>query len=155
MQERAFKFLFKRGDQTELKQFLVEMQLSVDLTNYHSSAPVSNFRGVSKKGSSTFLCFSLPCSGKESKATRLRGFIKEKITGSCHGIAITSKLRYPCQTMCLLVLLLDYILPYGQQRELSSVGKMNRKMKPRVLQRWMCHIKSSFQAQVRINWKVT
>lgn len=38
-------------------------------------------------------------------------FIKEKITRSCHGKTITSKSRYPCQTMCLLVLLLDYILP--------------------------------------------
>ena len=38
-------------------------------------------------------------------------FIKKKITRSCHGIAIPSKSRDPCQTACLLVLLLDCILP--------------------------------------------
>jgi len=72
VQGRTFKFLFKKRDQTELKQFLVEMQLNVDL-NINA-----NFRDVSEKGSSTFLCFSLPYSEKEGEAMRLRGFHKEK-----------------------------------------------------------------------------
>lgn len=54
------------------------MQLNVDLSDCRGSAPGSNFRDVAEKRPSTFLCFSLPPSEKEGKATRLRGLHQGK-----------------------------------------------------------------------------
>lgn len=73
MQERTFKSLFQKTGQTELKHFLVETQLNVDLSDYRGSAPGSSFRDAAEKRPSTFFRFSLPSSEKEGKETRLRG----------------------------------------------------------------------------------
>lgn len=57
----------------------------------------------------------------------------------------------PWSSWCLL----DHELPWGEQRELLSAAGISRELKPCLLQTWMCHIKSSFQTQVRIDCRGT
>lgn len=108
--KRTFKFCFKKRGQTELKQFLVETQLNVDLTVMAQCQSATAEMFLKKVLQPSFASIIL-IQGRRVKQWDREVFIKEKITGSCHGITITSKSRYPCQTMCLLILLLDYILP--------------------------------------------
>lgn len=115
---------------------MLKCRFNVDLT-VMAQCRSAAFTELSEQGSSTFLCFKL-LQGRRVKQWPWGVFIRKKITGSRHGIAVTSKSRYPCQTMSLLLLLLDYILPSGMQRKLLSIGEMNRKMEPCVLQRWIC-----------------
>lgn len=138
MQERTFKSLFQKIGQTELKHFLVEMQLNVDLSDCCGSVPGSNFRDAAEKRPSTFFCFSLPSPEKEGKAAGLRGLHQGKKSqllpwDSCIQQLVSAASAAP------------------REAEGAAVGGMSRGLDPCLLHTWMCHIKNSFQTQVGID----
>lgn len=138
MQERTFKSLLQKIGQTELKHFLVKIQLNVDLSDYRGSAPGSNFRDVAEKRPSTSFCFSLPPSEEEGKATRLRGLHR----GKNHSFLPWSSY-------------IQQLMPAGPWTALRGAEgaavcswDQQRAEALSLLQTGTCHIKSSFQTQV-------
>lgn len=142
MQERTFKSLFQKIGQSELKHFLVEMQLNVDLSDCCGSVPGSSFRDAAEKRPSTFFCFSLPSPEKRGKAAGWGVSIKEEMLafamGWLHPAARVSASAAGARSA-------------WREAEGAAVGGLSRELGPCLLHTGMCHIKNSFQTQVRID----
>lgn len=149
MQERTFKSLFQTIAQTELKHFLVEMQLNVGLSDYHGSVPGSSFRDAAEERPSTFLCFSLPPSEKKGKRTRLRGLHQGKNHRFLPWKSCIQQLKPLMAGQVSAGAAAGAGIASREAEGVSVWGGMSRELQPCLLQTWGCHTKTSFQTQLR------
>lgn len=155
MQERTFKSLFQKIGQAELKHFLAEMQLNVDLSDCRGSVPGSNFRDAAEKRPSTSFCFSLPSSEKEGKATRLRDLHQGKNPRLLPWKSCIQQLKPSMAENVSAGSSAGPRIALGEAEGAAACRWDEQKEEPWLLQTRMCLIRSSFQTQVRTDCRGT